>query len=82
MGFLDYFKTPDINQGVAEFVNTPNSLLLDVRSEDEYAAGHIPGSVNLPMQRLLTSLGFVHCGTIYVNVDGDRHRMAYQYSLK
>ncbi|MBE6607338.1 MAG: GNAT family N-acetyltransferase [Ruminococcaceae bacterium] len=37
---------------------------------------------NQPMQRLLTSLGFVHCGTIYVNVDGDRHRMAYQYSSK
>ncbi len=35
---------------------------------------------NLPMQRLLSSLGFVHCGTIYVNVDTDRHRMAYQYS--
>ena len=37
---------------------------------------------NKPMQRLLTSLGFVHCGTIFVNVDGDKHRMAYQYSLK
>ena len=37
---------------------------------------------NQPMQRLLTSLGFLHCGTIYVNVDGDRHRMAYQYSAK
>ena len=35
---------------------------------------------NKPMQRLLSSLGFVHCGTIYVNVEGDRHRMAYQYS--
>jgi len=52
MGFLDYFKSPDINQGVAEFRNTPGALLLDVRSDDEYAAGHIPGSINLPMQRL------------------------------
>ena len=52
MGFLDYFKSPDINQGVVEFRNTPGALLLDVRSEDEYAAGHIPGSINLPMQRL------------------------------
>ena len=37
---------------------------------------------NKPMQRLLSSLGFVHCGTIYVNADGDRHRLAYQYSSK
>ncbi len=31
---------------------------------------------NLPMQRLLASLGFVHCGSIYLE-DGS-HRMAYQ----
>ncbi len=31
---------------------------------------------NLPMQRLLTSLGFTHCGTIYI-LDGSP-RMAYQ----
>ena len=52
MGFLDYFKSPDINQGYEQFKATPGALLLDVRGEDEYAAGHIPGSVNLPMQRL------------------------------
>lgn len=52
MGFLDYFKSPDINLGVAQFRKTSGALLLDVRSEDEYAAGHIPGSINLPMQRL------------------------------
>jgi len=52
MGFLDYFKSPDINQGIEQFRKTPGALLLDVRSEDEYAAGHIPGSINLPMQRL------------------------------
>jgi thiosulfate/3-mercaptopyruvate sulfurtransferase len=26
----------------------PNLLILDVRSPDEYAAGHIPGAINLP----------------------------------
>lgn len=31
---------------------------------------------NLPMQRLLSSLGFTHCGSIYLE-DGS-HRMAYQ----
>ncbi|MBE6969719.1 MAG: CoA-disulfide reductase [Ruminococcaceae bacterium] len=52
MGFLDYFKSPDINQGFKQFKATPGALLLDVRNEDEYAAGHLPGSINLPMQRL------------------------------
>jgi len=26
--------------------------LIDVREEDEYAAGHVPGAVNLPMSKL------------------------------
>ena len=52
MGFLDRFKSPDIHEGVTKFRNTPGSLLLDVRSEEEYAAGHIPGSINLPTTRL------------------------------
>jgi len=28
------------------------ALLLDVRSESEFASGHIPGSVNIPVDRL------------------------------
>jgi ribosomal protein S18 acetylase RimI-like enzyme len=33
---------------------------------------------NLPMQRLLRSLGFVHCGSVYL-ADGS-HRMAFQHA--
>ncbi len=35
---------------------------------------------NLPMQKLLTSLGFVHCGSIYL--DDRSRRMAYQCTRK
>ena len=35
---------------------------------------------NLPMQRLLSSLGFTHCGSIYV--EDHSHRMAYQCTVK
>lgn len=32
------------------------ALLLDVRSPDEFAAGHLPGAVNVPVDRLEASL--------------------------
>ena len=44
MSILDLFKNADINEGVKEFRNQKNAVLLDVRSEEEYAAGHIPGT--------------------------------------
>ena len=33
-----------------------NVPLIDVREEDEYAAGHVPGAVNLPMSNLASRL--------------------------
>ena len=52
MGILDIFKKNDINRGVADFRNTPGAVLIDVRSAEEFAGGHIPGSINLPIQAL------------------------------
>ena len=43
---------PDINLGLQQYKSTQGALLLDVREADEYASGHIPGSVNLPFSRL------------------------------
>lgn len=52
MGIFDFFKQPDINQGVQEFKNATGAVLLDVRSPQEYREGHIPSSQNVPLQRL------------------------------
>lgn len=52
MGFLDFLKGPDVNRGVKEFRETPGGVLLDVRTPQEYQSGHIPGSVNAPLQTL------------------------------
>jgi len=45
-------KIKDINEGVSQLRDIPDALLLDVRSAAEYASGHIPGSVNVPLQAL------------------------------
>ena len=52
MGLFSFLHTPDINEGVKEFQNTKNAVLLDVRTTEEYSEGHIDGSINIPLQNI------------------------------
>jgi rhodanese-related sulfurtransferase len=70
MKLFGFLEASDINRDVAQFRQTEGALLLDVRGVDEYAEGHIPGSVNIPLQVLPTKKGlpedletpiFVYC---------------------
>ena len=61
MSILNYIKGADINEGVKQFRVNNNAVLLDVRSKEEYAAGHIPGSINIPLDRLFIN-GLEHAG--------------------
>ena len=49
MSFFDFFRGTDINDGVRRYLDTPGSLLVDVRTPQEYRQGHIPGSRNFPL---------------------------------
>ena len=42
----------NINKGIEEYKNTDGAVLVDVRETDEFAAGHIPGAVNLPLSKI------------------------------
>ena len=46
---FDFLKRDDINSAVEEYKKTEGAILLDVREKDEYANGHIPGSINVPV---------------------------------
>ena len=52
MGFLDFWKRTDINEALTGFTADPNAVLLDVRTEEEYAEGRIPHSRNIPLDQL------------------------------
>lgn len=52
MGFFDMFGGQAMEEGLERYKKTPGAVLLDVREPDEYAQGHIPGSINLPLGRI------------------------------
>lgn len=47
-------KKTDINKGIIEYKDSSSALLLDVREKEEYAAGHIPEAINLPLSGLVS----------------------------
>ena len=52
MGLFDFLRGPDMDRELERFSRTPGAVLLDVRTPEEFAAGHIPGSRNVPLDAL------------------------------
>ena len=52
MSIFNIFARKDINEGVKRFKETKDAVLLDVRTREEYASGHIEGSQNIPLDEI------------------------------
>ncbi len=52
MGLFNRFQAPNMDEGVRQFRATERAVLVDVREPDEYAGGHVPGSINLPLSQI------------------------------
>ena len=53
MELLKRMMDSDLQQGFAEYEKPPGAVLLDVRTPEEYAGGHLAGSRNLPLQTIV-----------------------------
>ena len=59
MSTADHLKELDINKGIAQWKVTPGAVLLDVRTEEEFSDGRVPGSRNVPLPTIPTIEGII-----------------------
>ena len=52
MGLRDLLRRTDINQAAELCREDETAVMLDVRTAEEYKAGHIEGSINVPLQNI------------------------------
>lgn len=52
--FQLFGKRESLEEGLQKAKNTSNSVILDVRTEQEYKGGHVPGSKNIPLDKIET----------------------------
>ena len=76
----------DIRRGLDAYRATPRAILVDVREADEFASGHIPGAVNVPLSAIAAAVFpkdaplFLYClrGTRSMRAAGILKRMGYE----
>ena len=81
MGIFDFFKGSDINREVEAYREEADAVLLDVRTPQEFWAGHIPGSRNIPLHSIEQVLALTHSKHVPLFVycySGARSRKAVQ----
>lgn len=52
VGYFMFMKGGDISSSEARQLVQAGARLVDVRTPGEFAAGHIPGAINVPVQQL------------------------------
>ena len=55
MGILDFFGFGDKSKQITEFT-AKNAVIIDVRTYEEFASGHIKNSKNIPLQIIETKI--------------------------
>ena len=56
MGLLGALSGMNIDAGIRQYQETSGAVLLDVRTPEEFKNGHIPKSVNLPLDKIIATV--------------------------
>lgn len=59
-------KTINISELVERMESDPTLQMIDVRSPGEYAAGHVPGAINIPLEQVHERMGDLKPGHVAV----------------
>jgi phage shock protein E len=52
VGYVMFMKGGDVSSAEARQLVQAGARLIDVRTQAEFVAGHIPGAINIPVQQL------------------------------
>ena len=86
MSILSFIKGTDINE---ELENIKIGMIIDIREPREYARGHIPGAINMPLGELETKISeikdkntpmYIYCLTGRRANEAVRHLKALGYT--
>lgn len=70
MGLFDFFSRGKLRRALRE-----GAVILDVRSASEFDRGRVPGSINIPVDRIATSIARIrHMGKPVICVCASGHR--------
>ncbi len=71
-------QTISLKEFCSRFANRKSLQIIDVRSAGEFASGHIPGAVNIPLEQVSNRVNDLHAEPplIMVCQSGKRARMA------
>jgi phage shock protein E len=56
MGILDFFGFGDKSKQIAEYIIEKEAIIIDVRTYEEFASGHIQNAKNIPLQIIETKI--------------------------
>jgi len=87
MGFFSFQsffnpKSKNTKMNIQEFVGK-GAMIIDVRSPEEFSMGHISGSVNIPLQELVSRFSEIegmHSPIIFCCASGNRSGQATHYA--